>query len=78
MIVEEQPRVGLTDDVRELLPGAVEVMLDERFRPVPATRPAGAAGRSPRGLFRAYLAATGRQDEQVAALFERLYDEVSG
>jgi exonuclease SbcD len=79
VVVEEKPRVGLADDVRELLSGAVDVMLDEKFRPVPATRaPSGSAGRSPRELFRDYLAATGRRDDQVAALFDRLYDEVTG
>jgi exonuclease SbcD len=78
VIVEEKPRVGLADDVRDLLPGSVDVMLDERFRPVPATRKGGAAGRSPRELFREYLTATGRHDDQVAALFDRLYDEVTG
>ncbi|MEU4514628.1 exonuclease SbcCD subunit D [Nonomuraea wenchangensis] len=79
VVVEEKPRVGLADDVRELLAGAaVDVMLDEKFRPVPATRRAGTAGRSPRELFRDYLAATGRHDDQVAGLFDRLYDEVTG
>ncbi|MEV0378710.1 exonuclease SbcCD subunit D [Nonomuraea sp. NPDC050643] len=78
VIVEEKPRVGLSDDVRDLLPGSVDVVLDERFRPVPATRKGGTAGRSPRELFREYLTATGRHDEQVATLFDRLYDEVTG
>jgi exonuclease SbcD len=64
--------------VRELLSGAVDVMLDEKFRPVPATRRASSADRSPRELFRDYLAATGRHDDQVATLFDRLYDEVTG
>ncbi|MFI7130671.1 exonuclease SbcCD subunit D [Nonomuraea sp. NPDC050153] len=78
VIVEEKPRVGLADDVRGLLNGAVDVVLDERFRPVPATRRTGSAEHSPRELFREYLTATGRHDEQVAALFDRLYDEVTG
>ncbi|TDE56685.1 exonuclease SbcCD subunit D [Nonomuraea mesophila] len=78
VIVEEKPRVGLADDVRELLPGAVDVMLDERFRPVPATRRAGSPERGARELFREYLTATGRHDDQVAALFDRLHDEVTG
>ncbi|MBF8192928.1 exonuclease SbcCD subunit D [Nonomuraea sp. K274] len=78
VIVEEKPRVGLADDVRDLLGGAVDVVLDERFRPVPATRQAGSPDRSPRELFREYLTATGRHDDQVAGLFDRLYDEVSG
>ncbi|MEU1725505.1 exonuclease SbcCD subunit D [Actinomadura sp. ATCC 39365] len=77
VIVEEKPRVGLSDQVRDLLPGSVDVVLDERFRPVPAVRRAGSAARSPRELFREYLTATGRHDDQVAALFDRLYDEVT-
>lgn len=78
VIVEEKPRVGLADQVRELLPGTVDVSLDERFRPVSAVREARAPARSPRELFREYLDATGRSDDQVAALFDRLYDEVTG
>jgi exonuclease SbcD len=78
VILEEKPRVGLSDQVRDLLPGSVDVVLDERFRPVPAVRRAGSAARSPRELFREYLTATGRHDDQVATLFDRLYDEVTG
>ncbi|WP_084960158.1 exonuclease SbcCD subunit D [Thermoactinospora rubra] len=78
VIVEEKPRVGLADQVREVLPGAIDVVLDERFRPVRAVRQAGGGARSPRELFRDYLSATGREDDRVAALFDRLYDEVTG
>jgi exonuclease SbcD len=78
VVVEEKPRVGLADLVREILPGAIDVVLDERFRPVPAVRRESTAGRTPRELFRDYLGATGREDERVAALFDRLYDEVTG
>lgn len=78
VVLEEKPRVGLADQVRDLLPGSVDVVLDERFRPVPAVRKAGSAARSPRELFREYLTATGRHDDQVADLFDRLYDEVTG
>lgn len=78
VVVEEKPRVGLSDEVRELLPNAVEVVLDDKFKPVHAVRQAATATRSPRELFRDYLNATGRHDEQVATLFDRLYDEVSG
>ncbi|PZG52932.1 exonuclease sbcCD subunit D [Spongiactinospora gelatinilytica] len=79
VIVEEKPRPGLADTVREILPGAIEVVLDERFRPVNPVRQAGpaATGRSPRELFRDYLTAAGRHDDNVAALFDRLYDEVT-
>ncbi|MCT9934562.1 exonuclease SbcCD subunit D [Planotetraspora sp. A-T 1434] len=80
VIVAEKPRPGLAETVREILPTALDVDLDERFRPVRARRgvsgEAGAA-RSPRELFRDYLTATGRDDGEVAALFDRLYDEVT-
>lgn len=76
-VVEERPRVGLADQVREVLPGAIDVVLDERFRPVQAVRRESTGDRSPRELFRDYLSATGRADERVAALFDRLYDEVT-
>jgi DNA repair protein SbcD/Mre11 len=78
VVVEERPRVGLADDVRDLLPGAIDVSLDERFKPVHAVRSTGTAAHSPRELFREYLDATGRHDDRVADLFDRLYDEVSG
>jgi exonuclease SbcD len=80
VIVEERPRPGLAEAVREILPNALDVDIDERFRP---TRPQrrGSAGngspRSPRELFRDYLTDTGRDDGEVAALFDRLYDEVT-
>ncbi|MET9343401.1 MULTISPECIES: exonuclease SbcCD subunit D [unclassified Nonomuraea] len=78
VIVEEKPRPGLADTVRELLPGALDVALDERFRPVRAVPKASTASRSPRELFRDYLTSAGRHDDQVAGLFDRLYDEVTG
>ncbi|MFE3450517.1 exonuclease SbcCD subunit D [Nonomuraea sp. NPDC059194] len=78
VIVEEKPRPGLADTVRELLPGALDVALDERFRPVRAVPRASSASRSPRELFRDYLDSSGRHDDQVAGLFDRLYDEVTG
>lgn len=77
VIVAEPPRPGLADTVREILPGTLEVGVDERFRPVRAARAEGkGAARSPGELFKGYLAATGRENDQVEALFDRLYDEV--
>ena len=80
VIVAEKPRAGLADAVREILPGALDVDIDERFRPTSARRRSGGeAGRvrSARELFRDYLTETGRNDEQIAALFDRLHDEVT-
>ncbi|GII92765.1 exonuclease SbcCD subunit D [Sinosporangium siamense] len=78
VIVEEKPRAGLAELVREILPNALDVRVDERFRPVSATRAKGTtpgAARSPRELFRDYLSATGKDDDRVTSLFDRLYDE---
>ncbi|MEV0587183.1 exonuclease SbcCD subunit D [Nonomuraea sp. NPDC050310] len=77
VVVAEQPRVGLADQVRALLPYAIDVSIDERFRPVRAVRQAGAGTRAPGELFRDYLTASKRYDEQVATLFDRLHDEVT-
>jgi len=82
VVVAEKPRAGLAEAVREILPGALQVDIDERFRPTTATRRRGGEDtvgmRSSRELFRAYLTTTGRSDERVAALFDRLHDEVTG
>jgi exonuclease SbcD len=80
VVVEERPGPGLADTVREILPNALHVDLDERFRPVRA-RPGGSgegrAARGPRELFRDFLKDANRPDGEVAALFDRLYDEVT-
>ncbi|MEV0617742.1 exonuclease SbcCD subunit D [Nonomuraea sp. NPDC050404] len=80
VIVAERPRPGLADAVREILPTALEVGVHERFQPVRDARRTAAPGeaRGPRELFRDYLAASGRQNEQVSALFDRLHEEVTG
>jgi DNA repair protein SbcD/Mre11 len=65
--------------VREILPGALDIDIEERFRPTAPGRRGGdgqAGLRSPRELFRIYLEAVGRaEDTAVAVLFDRLYDE---
>ncbi|MCG5218727.1 metallophosphoesterase family protein [Streptosporangium sp. KLBMP 9127] len=79
VVVAEKPRPGLADTVREILPGALQVDLDERFRPSAQTRTGRGAGvvRGPRELFRGYLADRGRDDGELSALFDRLHDEVT-
>ncbi|MBA9004803.1 exonuclease SbcCD subunit D [Thermomonospora cellulosilytica] len=80
VVVAEKPRAGLADRVREILPNALTVDIDEDFRPTTATRratTAEGAPRTPRDLFRDYLAQSGRSDERVVALFDRLYDEIT-
>jgi exonuclease SbcD len=79
VIVREPPRPGLADDVRALLPQAVDV----RIAPEAITtrdasaQPAITAGvrLSPRDLFAAYLEHAGQaRDPRVLALFDELLD----
>jgi exonuclease SbcD len=78
VFVREAPRVGLREDVQELLPNALEVRIDPDM--VPDRKGAQTAqrqGRSPRQLFGDYLDARGTGEEGVRELFDELYDEVS-
>ncbi|BCJ54972.1 nuclease SbcCD subunit D [Actinoplanes sp. NBRC 14428] len=76
--VRETPRVGLREDVQELLPNALEVRIDPDMVPDKAgERMAQRAGRSPRQLFGDYLDSRGNAEEGVRELFDQLYDEVS-
>jgi exonuclease SbcD len=79
VIVQESVRVGLADEVRELFPDAVEVVV----RPLddggaPAAEPkASRSGRSPHELFETYLSERAVDDERLVALFDELLDEAS-
>ncbi|HEX6469331.1 MAG TPA: exonuclease SbcCD subunit D [Streptosporangiaceae bacterium] len=78
VIVAERPRPGLAEAVRELLPDALSIDIDERFRPTQRHAAAVPHDRGPRGLFRDYLADSGHGGgEELTALFDRLLDEVS-
>jgi exonuclease SbcD len=78
VFVRETPRVGLREDVQELLPNALEVRIDPEMMPNRAgERMAERAGRSPRELFGDYLDSRGNAEEGVRELFDELYDEVS-
>jgi exonuclease SbcD len=79
VVVREQPRPGLADDVRALLPQAVDV----RIAPQPSAAPASSDAPpidtglrlSPRDLFTAYLDHAGQaRDARVLALFDELLD----
>jgi len=76
--VREAPRVGLREDVQELLPNALEVRIDpEMLGNQPGERMAQRSGRSPRELFGDYLDSRGTAEDGVRELFDELYDEVS-
>ena len=78
--VAEPPRAGLREEVQSLLPRALEVRIDPRMLPDPATAAAGGsravAGRTATELFADYLAHRGHVDEPTVKLFARLHDEV--
>ncbi len=73
--VKEMTRVGLGDEVRELFPNAVKVIVDaptDHDEPKPSqTREA----LSPHDLFAAYLGERNISDERLLTLFDQLYEE---
>jgi exonuclease SbcD len=80
VILAEQARAGLGDYVREKLPNALEVQLDDAHRPRPGARGAntpGRAGRSPVQLFGDYLADQNVADERVGRMFAELLEAVT-
>jgi DNA repair protein SbcD/Mre11 len=78
VFVREAPRVGLREDVQELLPNALEVRIDPDMMPdKKGAQMAQRAGRSPRQLFGDYLDSRGTGEDGVRELFDELYDEVS-
>ena len=77
IVLDEQARAGLADEVRERLPDAVEVVLapredDERRRVADPDR----LRRTPHDLFAEYLADRDVDDDRLLALFDDLVDEV--
>jgi exonuclease SbcD len=78
VFVREVPRVGLREDVQELLPNALEIRIDPDMVPdKKGAQMAQRAGRSPRQLFGDYLDQRGTGEDGVRELFDELYDEVS-
>jgi exonuclease SbcD len=81
VILAEKPRAGLADEVRDLLPGTLEVRIDPEF-----ARPTGVstAGRqvgqkTPVELFTDYLNFENRGDvDKLTHRFAELLDEVQG
>jgi exonuclease SbcD len=69
----EKARVGLADEVREAIPGAVEVLLDN---PSPAKKKTvSRQSLQPLEAFHRYLEEKGGDDKEVEALFAELLDE---
>ncbi len=81
VVLAEQARAGLGELVRKKLPSALEVRLDEAFRPGPGTRDGtrpGRAGRTPRQLFGDYLDRQNIRDPRVLSMFTELLDQATG
>jgi exonuclease SbcD len=83
VILAEKARAGLGDLVREKLPNALEIQLDEAHRPRPGQHGAdkgdkpSRAGRTPIQLFGDYLAEQGVGDERVERMFAELLEEMT-
>lgn len=73
--LRESSRIGLGDDVRELFPNAVKVIIDSGLD-TQQTPPERDAAASPHDLFTTYLAEKDISDEPLIALFDELYEEV--
>lgn len=80
VVLREQPRAGLREEVQALLPRALEVRVDPDLLPSTgaAARTVTRTGRLPRELFADYLSSRGYADPAVQDLFNRLYEEVGG
>ncbi len=83
VILAEKARAGLGDLVREKLPNALEVQLDEAHRPKPGQHSArggdkpSRAERTPLQLFGDYLAEQGVGDERVERMFAELLEQMT-
>jgi exonuclease SbcD len=81
VILAESARAGLGDYVREKLPDALEVQLDEAHRPRPGVHAGqdkqSRAGRTPLQLFGDYLAEQNVKDERVERMFAELLEEMT-
>ena len=75
--VRERLRLGLADEVRELFPNVVDVVLEAPVgrgeKPAPDSR----SERSAHDLFTAYLRDAEVEDPKLVALFDTLYEEAT-
>ncbi len=80
VILAEPARAGLGDLVRDKLPNALEVQLDEAHRLRPGSHgydKPSRVGRTPLQLFGDYLAEQNVADERVEKMFAELLDEIA-
>jgi DNA repair protein SbcD/Mre11 len=75
VVLEEAPRVGLAEEVRQRIPGVVDVVL-ERTHDAVSPPERARLGRPPRELFVEYLQQQ-HADVSLVTVFDELFDEVS-
>ena len=76
VVVREPARAGLADEVRAVLPRAVDVRVERDPAAVTTGEFGARRGRTPHELFGDYLTSEGIADERVVTLFDRLHDDV--
>lgn len=75
IIVTEKSRVGLGEEVRELFPNAVKVIVDHPAEGGDGRAEIDRSDLSPRELFTTYLNEKEVEDPGLVALFDELYEE---
>lgn len=75
VVLDEAPRVGLAEEIRQRIPGVVDVVLERTHDPVTVPERAR-LGRPPRELFLEYLELQ-HADANLVTVFDELFDEVS-
>ncbi len=75
VLLDEPARAGLNEEVREAIPGAVDVIIAQPEDKGPRER-VERLGRSPAALLEAYLASKGVDDPALIELFRELEEEV--
>ena len=75
VIVNEKARVGLGEEVRELFPNAVKVIIQHEATGGDGAKQLDRTNLTPHELFVAYLNEKDTDDEGLVALFDELYEE---
>jgi DNA repair protein SbcD/Mre11 len=78
VVVTEPARAGLADDVRAVLPNAIDVRVERSELVARPVVERGAGSRAPLELFRAFCADEGIADERLERLFGELLDTAVG
>ena len=75
VVVNEKARVGLGEEVRELFPNAVKVIIQHEATGGDGKKQLDRTNLTPHELFLAYLDEKEVEDEGLVALFDELYEE---